>query len=43
MGIFLLWATWAHEYTAILFLILTGIARGGILKELEKCDFDQSW
>ena len=24
-------------------LILTGIARGGILKELEVCDFDKSW
>ena len=42
MGIFLLWATWAHEYMAI-FLILTGIARGDVIKELEVCDFDKSW
>ena len=40
MGIFLLWATWAHEYTAI-FVNIVNI--GGILKELEVCDFDKSW
>ena len=33
MGILLLWATWAHEYMAILSKI-TGIARRGVLKEL---------
>ena len=41
MGSFLLWATWAHEYMDI-FLTLTGIARGGVLKELEVCDFDKT-
>ena len=35
MGIFLLWATWAHEYMAIFVNI--------VLKELEVCDFDKSW
>ena len=34
MGIFLLWATWAHEYMAI-FSKFIGIARRGDLKELE--------
>ena len=43
MGIFLLWATWAHEYMAIFVKKLTGIARWGILKELEVCDFDRTW
>ena len=28
--------------TWLFFLILTGIARGGVLKELEVCDFDKS-
>ena len=39
MEIFLLWATWAHEYMAILSQLM-GIARRGVLKELEVCDFD---
>ena len=39
MGIFLLWATWAHEY--IFFSKFIGIARRGDLKELEVCDFDK--
>ena len=43
MGIFLLWATWAHEYMAIFFSKLIGIARWGDLKELEVCDFDKIW
>ena len=38
MGIFLLWATWAHEYMAILSKLI-GIARQGDLKELEVRDF----
>ena len=42
MGIFLLWATWAHEYKAILSKLM-GIARQGVLKELEVCDFDKTW
>ena len=37
MGIFLLWATWAHEYMTI-FSKLMGIARRGVFKELEVCD-----
>ena len=37
MGIFLLWAMWAHEYMAIFFKLM-GIARRGVLKELEVCD-----
>ena len=32
MGIFLLWATWAHEYMAI-FVKLMGIARRVVLKD----------
>ena len=40
MGIFLLWATWAHEYMAI-FVKLMGITRRGVLKELEVGDFDK--
>ena len=42
MGIFLLRATWAHEFMATFFK-LTGIARRGVLKELEVCDFDKTW
>ena len=42
MRIVLLWATGAHEYMAI-FVNIAGIARGGVLKELEVCDFDKSW
>ena len=42
MGIFLLWATWPHEYTAI-FVNIDGHCTWGILKELEVCDFDKSW
>ena len=38
MGIFLLWATWAHEYMAIFFKIDSR----GDLKELEVCDFDKN-
>ena len=40
MGIFLLGATWAHEY---ILSKLMGIARRGVLKELEVCDFDKTW
>ena len=36
MGIFLLWATWAHEYMAIF------VKRQGDLKELEVRDFDKN-
>ena len=39
MGIFLLWATWAHEYVAFL---IEKLIRQGILKELEVCDFDKT-
>ena len=42
MGIFLLWATWAHEYMAILSKLM-GIARRGVLKVQEVCDFDKTW
>ena len=41
MGIFLLWATWAHEYMAS--FVNIDISRRGFLKELEVCDFDKSW
>ena len=41
MGIFLLWATWAHQYMAI--KKKTGIARQGVKKDLEVCDFDKTW
>ena len=41
MGIVLLWATCAHEYMAV-FSKLMGIARRGVLKELEVCDFDKN-
>ena len=40
---FLLWATWAHEYMAIFFKQLTGIARQDALKELDACDFYKTW
>ena len=43
MGIFLLWATWAHEYKAIFYKKLMDIARQGVLKELEVCDFGKTW
>ena len=43
MGIFLLWATWAHEYTWLFLSKLTGIACWGVLKELEVCDFHKTW
>ena len=43
MGIFLLWATWAHEYIALFLSKLMGIARRGVLKELEVSDFDNIW
>ena len=42
MRIVLLWTTRAHEYMAIFFK-LTGIARRGVLIELEVCDFDKTW
>ena len=42
MGIVLLWATWAHEYTAI-FIKIDGHRASGVLKELEVCDFDKTW
>ena len=41
MGIFLLWATWAHEYLAFLSKLM-GIAHWGVFKELEVCDFDKT-
>ena len=43
MGIVLLWASWAHEYKAIFLNKFTGIARRGVLKDLEVCDFDKTW
>ena len=42
MGIFLLWATWAHEYKAI-FVKIDGHHTSGVLKDLEVCDFDKTW
>ena len=42
MGIFLLWATWAHEYMAI-FVKIDGHRPLGILEELEVLDFDKTW
>ena len=39
MGIFLLWATWAHEN--MFFSKLMGIARRGVLKELEVSSFEK--
>ena len=42
MGIFLLWATRAHEYMAI-FVKIDGYRIRGVLKELEICDFDKTW
>ena len=42
MGIFLLWATWAHEYMAI-FVKIDGLRMSGHLKELEICDFHKTW
>ena len=38
MGIFLLWATWAHEYKAIFVKIDEHRTKG-----LEVCDFDKTW
>ena len=45
MRIFLPWATWAHECMAIFVKIdgHEGIARRGVLKELEVCDFYKTW
>ena len=40
-GNVLLWATWAHEYRAILSKLM-GIARRGVLKELEVCGFEKN-
>ena len=34
-------ATWAHEYMAIVVNIDGHIARRGVLKELEICDFEK--
>ena len=42
MGIFVLWATWAHD-TWLFLSKFIGIARRGDLKELEVCDFYQIW
>ena len=42
MGIFLLGATWAHEYKAI-FVKIDGHRMRGVLKQLEVCDFDKTW
>ena len=33
---------WVHEYMAIFFTKLMGIALRGVLKELEVCDFDKT-
>ena len=40
MGIFLLWATWAHEYIAI---NIDGHRTWGRFKELKVCNFNKSW
>ena len=37
--IFLLWATWAHEFLSK----CMDIARGGVLKDLEVCDFENMY
>ena len=42
MEIFLLWATWAHEYMAI-FVKIDRHRTSGRFKELEVCDFDKMW
>ena len=42
MGIFLLWATWAHEYMAI-FVKIDGHRTSGCFKRLKVCDFDKIW
>ena len=42
MGIFLLWATLAHEYMAI-FVKIYRYRTSGLLKELEVCDFGNIW
>ena len=42
MRIFLLWATWAHEYKAI-FVKIDGHRTLGLLKELEVCDLEKIW
>ena len=42
MGIFLLWATWAHDYKAI-FVKIDGHHTSGRFKELEVCDFGKTW
>ena len=42
MGIFLLWATWAHEYMAV-FVKIDRHRTSGVLKELEVCDFYKIW
>ena len=41
MGICLLWATWAHEYTA--FLNIDWHRTWGNFKRAGVCDFDKSW
>ena len=38
MGIFLEWATWAHEYMAIFVKKMYGHRTSGRFKELEECD-----
>ena len=43
MGIVLLWATWAHEYTTIFVNIDGHRTWGHFFKKLEVCDFDKSW
>ena len=43
MGIFLLWASWAHEYMVIFLSKLMGITRRGVLKYLDIRDSDQIW
>ena len=42
MGIFLLWATWAREYWLFLETLM-GIPHGGVIKELDVCDFEKIW
>ena len=42
MGMFLLWATWAHEYMDI-FLNISGNRTWGRVERAGVCDFDKTW
>ena len=42
MGIFLLWPR-GRMNTRLFLSKLMGIARRGVLKELEVCDYDKTW